>query len=158
MAPYPMVHDNPPDYNHRTDPERFGLELRWYEGRMLLYAEWLTAFVERHRDEILMMANGSRETASLLTASKRLIVQRGSLHMAEELKDQKREIENELWYHGEEGNSNRSGIQLEWTARHAAEWRRWRIKEYLFVADHCACEIAALLRAPAQTGSDSAAG
>ena len=78
--------------------------------------------------------------------------------MAGELKDQKREIENELWYRGEEGNGNRSGIQLEWTARHAAEWRRWRIKEYLFVADRCACEIAALLRAPAQGRSDSAAG
>jgi hypothetical protein len=153
-----MVHDYAPDYNHRTDSERFALELRWYEGRMILYAEWLTTFVERHRDEILMLANGSREPVSLLTATKRLIGQRGSLHMAGELKDQQCEIENELWYRGEEGNGNRSGIQLEWTVRHAAEWRRWRIKEYLFVADRCACEIAALLRAPAQSGSDSAAG
>jgi len=132
--------------DHLTEAERFALELRWYEGRMLPYAEWLTAFVERHRDEILLAAGGANEPAALLTATKRLIAEFGSIHLAGELKDQKREIENELWYRGEKGECDRAGIQQDWTARHAAAWRRWRTQEYLFVADRCARQIVALLQ------------
>src|SRR6267154_6384666 len=83
-----------------TEAERFGLELRWYEGRMLLYAEWLIAFVAQHRDEIVL-ATAANDPTALLAATKCLIAQRGSIHLAGELKDQRREIENELWYRGE---------------------------------------------------------
>jgi hypothetical protein len=118
-----------------TEAELNALELRWYEGRMLRYAEWLGAFVQRHRAEILLAAHGSREPAALLAATKRVIAGRGSVHMAGELTDQRGEIENELWYRGERGDHDRRRIQLEWTAKHAAAWRRWRIKEYFFVTD-----------------------
>src|SRR5258708_11413737 len=80
------------------DAERFALELRWYEGRMLLYVEWLHVFVERHRDEILKTAADSNDTTALLAATKQLIAQHGSIHMGGELNDQKRELEKELWY------------------------------------------------------------
>ena len=136
-----------PDFDRLSEAEHFALELRWYEGRMLPYAEWLMDFVERHRREILLASRGSREPAVLLAATKSVIIHRGSMHMAGELKDQMREIENELWYRGEKGEQDRAGIKLEWTARHAAAWRRWRIKEYLFVADRCGNRIAARLLA-----------
>src|SRR5882757_2937277 len=140
-----------------TDAERFGLELRWYEGRMLLYVEWLISFVVEHREEIVsaVLVN---DTAALLAATKQLVAQRGSIHLAAELKDQRQEIENELWYRGEKGESCRRGISLDWTARHAAAWRRWRVQEYLFVADRCAGEVAMLLRAPARDDAESASG
>jgi len=138
-----------------SESEHFALELRWYEGRMLPYAEWVGDFVARHRDEILGLAGGSDDPAALLTAAKRLIQQRGSLHMAQELQDQKREIQNELWYRGEKGEFDRRGIQQAWTAQHAAAWRRWRIKEYLFVANRCAGQIVAILQSP-PGASDSA--
>ena len=88
-------------------------------------------------------------TLALLTATKALISQRGSLHMAEELLDQKREMENELWYRGEKGEFDRRRIQQAWTAQHAAAWRQWRVKEYLFVANRCAGQLVATLLAPA---------
>ena len=37
---------------------------------------------------------------------------------------------------------------------HAANWRRWRLKEYLFVADCCAAEIIDRLAAAESTASD----
>ena len=109
-----------------TEAERFGLELRWYEGGMLLYVERLISFVAQHREEIALAA-AANDGASLLAATKRFIAQRGSIHLAAELKDQRQEIENELWYRGENGENCRRGISLDWTARHAAAWRRWRI-------------------------------
>lgn len=143
------------DFEHLNEAELRELELRWYEGLMLLYAEWLFAFVGRHRAEILHLASDPHEPASLLAATKRLIVQRGSINMGGELKDQMREIELELWYRGEKGDYDRARIQLEWTAEHAAAWRRWRIREYLFVADRCADRVAMLLLAPASDFGNS---
>ena len=153
-----VEHDSAPDGDHLTEAERFALELRWYEGRMLPYADWLTAFVERYHEEIRREAAGADEAAALLAATKRLIAQRGSIHMVGELKDQKREIENELWYRGEKGKCDRAGILLEWTARHAAAWRRWRIQEYLFVTDRCANQVVALLRTSVKDHAESSSG
>jgi hypothetical protein len=143
-------HDDsaPPELDPFTDAELMALELRWYEGRMLPYTDWLMDFIARHRTEILLSADNSRDTAGLLAATKRVIVQRGSMHMVGELKDQMREIENELWYRGEKGEHDRAGIKQEWTARYANAWRRWRIKEYLFVADRCSQRIATFLTTP----------
>lgn len=134
------------DYTVLSEPERLALELRWYEGRMLPYAEWVLAFVERHRAELLAAANGSGDPGVLLAATKALIIERGSVHMAAELKDQMREIENELWYRGEKGEYDRAGIQADWTTRYAVAWRRWRIREYLFVTDRCAGRVVRVLQ------------
>jgi hypothetical protein len=158
MKENPMNHDNAVADDRLNDAERFALELRWYQGHMLPYAEWLTAFVERHRDEILRATNGSGEPTALLVATKRLIAQCGSIHLAGELQAQKREIENELWFRGEKGEYNRAGIQLEWAARHAPAWRRWRIQEYLFVADRYSSQVVALLRATPADRTGSASG
>lgn len=137
------------DFKALTEAEQFALELRWYQERMLPYVDWIMALVERRREEILALANGSHEPAALLAATKCLIADCGTMHMAAELKDQMQEIERELWYRGEKGEHNRAGIKQEWTTRHAASWRRWRVKEYLFVADRCASRIVAVLQAPA---------
>ncbi len=145
------------DFKALTEGEQFALELRWYQERMLPYVDWLMALVERRRDEILALANGSREPAALLAATKSLIADCGTVHMAAELKDQMQEIERELWYRGEKGEHNRAGIKQEWTARHAASWRRWRVQEYLFVADRCAPRIVAVLQTPARDQSSAVA-
>jgi hypothetical protein len=145
-----MNHEHQPTHFESPDEkEMFALELRWYEGRMLPYSDWLMAFVDRHREEILRVAKAPRDPAALLAATKQLIVQRGSIHMGSELKDQKHEIQNELWYRGEKGEYDRVRIEQQWTAAHAAAWRSWRIKEYLFVADRCADRVVALLLHPA---------
>ncbi|HND62734.1 MAG TPA: hypothetical protein PLB90_14730 [Opitutaceae bacterium] len=134
-----------------TESEHFALELRWYEGKMLPYAEWVTEFAQRHHGEIRALTGGSLDPAALLGATKELIAQRGSLHMVAELRDQQQEIQNELWYRGEQGEHDRRGIQQAWAEKHASAWRQWRVKEYLFVANRCAAQVVSILLAPAAT-------
>ena len=55
----PKNDDEPPlAFEPLTEDELRVLELRWYEGRMLPFADWLFAFVDRNRDEILRLAGG----------------------------------------------------------------------------------------------------
>lgn len=136
-----------------TPEEQQALEIRWYEGRMLAYVEWIHAFAEKHRGEILRIAGPDPSADQLIAAVKQMIIQRGSMHMAAELKDQMREMEKELWYSGEQDERARREIKQRWTARHAAAWRRWRIKEYLFVVGLCREQLATQLRSPAKPGT-----
>jgi hypothetical protein len=131
-----------------TAEEQQALEIRWYEGRMLPYVEWIHAFAEKHRAEVLRLAGPHPSPDQLVATVRQLIVQRGSMHMAAELKDQMREMEKELWYSGEKDERARSEIKQRWTTRHAAAWRSWRIKEYLFVAGLCREQLAAQLQPP----------
>ena len=128
--------------------EQQALEIRWYEGRMLPYVEWIHAFAEKHRAEILRIAGPGPSPDQLVAAVKQLIAQRGSMHMAAELKDQMREMETELWDSGEKDEHARAEIKQSWTVRHAAAWRRWRIQEYLFVVGLCREQLAAQLQGP----------
>ncbi len=137
--------DSPAALHHFADAERHALELRWYKGEMLPYAEWVFAFVERNRAAILREGGAQTDPAALLAVTKQLIRESGSLHLASELRDQMREIHNEVWYRGERGEHDRNRIQEEWTRTHAAAWRQWRIKEYLFVVDHCGSRVVAQL-------------
>lgn len=141
-----------------TPQELVSLELRWYEGRMLPYVDWLLAFTRRHRREIRRAAGRNADPAALFAETRRQIVRRGSLQLAAEMNDQRREIENELWYRGERGEHDHATIKLEWCARHAAAWRRWRIHEYLFVADRCRSLIVEVLEAEPYSPADEPAG
>ncbi len=133
-------------YEDLTEAERFALELRWYDGSMLPYFEWLMVLIEDRRAEIVQRANGSAEPAALIDAVKRVIAECGSLHMAAEMKAQREEIEKELWCQGQKGRHDRAKIKQEWAQRYGADWRRWRVREYLFVVDRCAERIVEVLR------------
>lgn len=137
------------DFDGLTEAERFALELRWYDGSMLPYFEWLMELVEGRREEILVRASASLEEGALITATKQVIAECGSLHMAAEMKAQREEIEKELWCQGQKGRHDRAKIKQEWAQRYGAEWRRWRVREYLFVVDRCAERIVEVLRSPA---------
>jgi hypothetical protein len=141
---------SPADFRALSEREQFALELRWYQEGMLPYVDWIMEFVERRRDEILESAQGAHEPDVWLAVTKRLIAERGTMHMAAEMKDQMKEIERELWLRGEKGEHDRAGIKLEWTKLHGAAWRRWRVQEYLFVADRCADRIVAVLETPGE--------
>ena len=99
-------------------------------------------------EEILRTAGPGASADQLVAVVKDLIGQRGTMHLAAELKDQMREMEKELWYSGEQDPRARAEIKQQWTTRHAAAWRRWRIQEYLFVVGLCREEIAARLQDP----------
>lgn len=139
-----------PDFDARTaaEKETLALECSWYEGRLLSHVDRLLSFVKANRQKLLEQAGGSVDEQALLNAVKALIRQTGSVDLSAELKDQVKEIHSEIWIRGEKGDYDRRRIQREWTAAHAAAWREWRIKEYLFVADRCAGQIAAIARLP----------
>ena len=123
---HPPVNRKPDAIEPLTPEEQQALEIRWYEGRMLPYVEWILEFAGKHREEILRTAGPGASADQLVAVVKDLIVQRGTMHLAAELKDQMREMEKELWYSGEQDPRARAEIKQQWTTRHAAAWRRWR--------------------------------
>jgi hypothetical protein len=131
-----------------VEKETLALECSWFEGRLLSHIDRLISFVKANRQKILELAGGSQDERVLLTTAMAFVRQTGSVDLLSELKDQAREIHSEIWIRGERGDYDRRRIQREWTVEHAAAWREWRIKEYLFVAERCAPQIVAVLRLP----------
>ncbi|MSU21019.1 MAG: hypothetical protein EXS30_06455 [Pedosphaera sp.] len=125
--------------------ERAELEKRWSGGQLRHRHDQVLAFAQAQQTQILQLAGGSRDPAALAAAAKRLIARLRSVHQSSEMRDQMREMHNEIWYRGQRGEHDHPRIKEEWTARHAASWRCWRIKEYLFLAEHCAAEIADII-------------
>lgn len=128
-------------YEAANDAERKTLELSWAEGRLQRHIELILAFLDRQHEDILRLTGSSPEPAELLRTTKRMIVQAGTVHPQSEMQDQIRAIHDEIWYRGEKGDYDRERITQDWTLQHAQAWRRWRIKEYLFVSDRCVTPI-----------------
>ena len=139
--------DSPAELGPENEAEIKALESSWANGELSRHVTRLLTFVERNRDDILRLAGGARDGPSLLSTTKRMIVHAGAVHLPSEMRDQVHAIQDEIWIRGERGDYDRRNIAHEWTSRHAANWRRWRLKEYLFVADRCAHDIAARLAA-----------
>lgn len=129
---------DPAQFAPANDAELRTLEHNWTSGRLHVHAVRLLGFIDRHRAEILGLAGPDAGTATLLRVVKQQIVRLGSVCTLSEMHDQAREIRDEIWIRGERGDYDRAHIVHEWASRHAANWRHWRLKEYLFVADRCA--------------------
>ena len=121
------------------------LESRWNEGALASRVDCLLFFADRHGDEIQRRVGNVSDETALIRAVQELIIESGSLHVPAEVRDEVKEISNEIWYRGERGEYDRDRIQEEWTLRHAPAWRRWRVKEYPFVAERSGPLIAARL-------------
>ena len=127
--------------------ERAELERLWTQGRLRHQHEKVLLFAREQRAAILELAGGRRDPAALASATRRLVATLRTVHHPSEMQDQMREMHNEIWFCGERGDHDRQRIQHEWVASHGLNWRRWLIKRYLFVAEHCAAEIAELINA-----------
>lgn len=145
--------------------EAVALELAWARGSLDRHVERLLAFIDRNRDDIVQLAaerlrtptSGDEapsittraesplapEDAALLDAVKCVVGRAGAVHLASEMRDQLQVIRDELWIRGERGDYDKAHITEEWTSRHAANWRRWRLKEYAFVIDRVAERVLA---------------
>lgn len=128
-----------------TQEELKTLNAEWEAGKLTGISAHILEFVERHRNDILVLAHNSYAPEELLTAVRLCVRQRGFIHLPLDMADQIREISNEIWYHGERGDFNRAKIQEEWTVKHAQTWRKWRVKQILYVIDRRASDIAASL-------------
>jgi hypothetical protein len=133
--------------NDRSDPAKYvpanEAELRtlqedWAYGELQTHAVRLVEFVDRHRAEILALAGPGASAEMKLQTIKSQVVRLESVCSLSEMQDQRRAIQDEIWYRGERGEYDRRHIAHEWASRHAAAWRRWRLTEYLFVIDRCA--------------------
>lgn len=141
-----MTSEGDTSFFDRTSPEeRSALERQWADGRLAHHHHQVLAFIREQRAEIRRLAGERRDAVSLVTALQQLISTLRTVHHPSEMRDQMREMHNEIWYCGQRGEYDTDRIKLEWVARHGSNWRRWRIKEYLFVAEHCAAELDALL-------------
>lgn len=145
------MHPMPKDVARETEvpsqEELKTLNQEWESGKLQGISAHLLEFVERHRSEILDLARHSYSPDELVTAARECVRQRGFIHLPLDMADQIREISNEIWYHGERGDFNRAKIQEEWTVKHASTWRRWRVKQILYVIDRRASDVAAALLA-----------
>lgn len=153
--------------------EAVALELSWARGSLDCHVERLLAFVDRNRDDIVQLAaersrapDSDEETPSisaraetphaphdavLLDAVKCVVGRAGAVHLASEMRDQLQVIRDELWIRGERGDYDKAHITEEWTSRHAANWRRWRLKEYAFVIDRVAERVLARIASGQRT-------
>ncbi len=160
--------------------EAVALEIAWARGSLDRHVERLLAFVDRNHDEIVQLAeerartpdpsdastaNSARpaephlpDAAALLDAVKCVVGRAGAVHLASEMRDQLQVIRDELWIRGERGDYDRAHITEEWTSRHAANWRRWRLKEYAFVIDRIADRVLARIASGQRTTSGRSSG
>lgn len=126
------------DYAPANDAELRTLQEDWADGELLTHAVRLVEFIDRHRADILALAGPGADAAVKVQTIKRQIIRLESVCTLSEMLDQRRAIHDEIWFRGERGEYDRHHIVHDWTSRHAAAWRRWRLKEYLFVVDRCA--------------------
>lgn len=117
------------------DAERQKLEQLWSEGRLQKHLQSLEAFYRAKKDDILQRLDDRHEPDQLLQIAKQLVIESGVIDPIAEAIDQVREIESEIWIQCESGRRERERIACEWASDYAAQWRQWRIKEYLFASE-----------------------
>lgn len=114
----------------------------WENGYLKRHLNSLERFYREKRPEFLsLIACEPPNNHLLVELAKQLVIENGIVdHLAETL-DQIKAIESEIWIQGENGNHDRERIAAEWTDRHAASWREWRIKEYLYTTERMESQL-----------------
>jgi hypothetical protein len=133
-------------------PELDELKTEWESGRLAAIARDLVEFVRNHRLDILdyreahlKKLRGAQVTDDL--AIRMYILQVRSISPQGEIRDQLKEIEQEVWYRGErgEGQMDRQQIAREWCMRHAPGWRDHRVMAIVFVLEKIKDQLLAIL-------------
>lgn len=133
------------DHEATIQAELDELWRRWNAGELSGHIPHLKRFVTLHRADLVTLSDGRVDSPPVVVAIKRLLIKAGTVHPPVEMRDQLREIHNEIWYHGERGQHDPELVAQDWTTKHARNWRRWRLKEYLFVADRISVELQSCL-------------
>lgn len=120
------------EYHPANAAEREALERELANGHLDPHRVRLEEFCDRLHGQIAERAGSSAGAPDLLRACQVLIVEFGGVHPPSELQDQLRAIHDEIWFRGERGEYDRERIVQDWICRHAANWRRWRLKQYFF--------------------------
>ena len=141
MRPATMSKDLEPVYCLTNEDELRTLKEEWETGKLNTLSEHLLGFIDRHRTDILKLARNSKSPEKLVEAVRKFVCRRGYIHLPLDMADQIHQINCEVWYQGEKGEKNCQKIKENWTVQHAPNWRRWRIKEILYIIDQRASEV-----------------
>ncbi|MCE9583229.1 MAG: hypothetical protein K8T20_12120 [Planctomycetes bacterium] len=141
-------------------PELQELKTEWDAGRLASIARDLLEFVRNHRADILNYRDAHLKRlrgakVSDYLAIRMYILQVRSISPQGEIRDQLKEIEQEIWYRGENagGQVDRQEVAREWCMRHAPGWRDHRVMAIVFVLDKIKDELLVILHgSSAQTG------
>ena len=122
------------------------LDRKYNAGYFNSLHDQLIRFVKVSKEAILEEANVQQEAVDpQLEALRLIITKRKSINLASEMADQIKEISKEIWYRGEEGETDIQQIKETWTVNHAASWRQARVTEILYLIDKEAKSLKALL-------------
>lgn len=133
-------------------PEIEELKTEWEKGRLAPIARDLVEFVRNHRADILeyreahlKKLRGAPSSDDL--ALRMYILQVRSISPQGEIRDQLKEIEQEIWYRGERGSQvDRQEVAREWCLRHAPGWRDHRVMAIVFVLEKIKDQLLDILR------------
>ena len=140
----PANKDVEPGLGITSEAELRTLHEEWTKGKLKNLSNHLLEFIDRNRAAILKLTK-SRSPDKVVDAAKKFVRRRGFIYLPLDMADQIHEIANEIWYHGEKGVFDRRKIQEAWTVEHAPNWRRWRVKQILYIIDRRASEVSAEL-------------
>lgn len=125
------------DFNEfRTaEDEVAQLDEEFKSGQLDRLTPSIATFVKAQRKHLSTTSENVSSLKEVLTTLKHQIIQVRSIDSRNEMNDQIKAINDEIWFRGERGEYDRSKIATDWACNHAANWRRWRIKEYLYLVD-----------------------
>lgn len=135
-------------FEHLSEEEWQAVTQRWEQGRMKRYVGQLPVFVERHREQILARALHSTQPGTLLTATKLVLLDIGSLDQRDDMTTQRKKISDHIWIGVERGAQDPMRLADDWVVNYAVRWRLWRMKKYIYVINRCADDVVAQLQAP----------
>lgn len=115
------------------------------------YLARILDFVAAHRDEIILTAGANMHPQALLAATQKVIVAHSTLDMRAEMMRQRQKIAEHIWHAGERGPHDPNQLADDWIKVHAALWRDWLVKKYLFTAERYGPAIVGMLVFPRGT-------
>ncbi len=133
---------------------RRSLDDEWKKGLLGRLETDLGDFIQKN-SEVIREALMNRDTTMIRAAGKkkqdgklsdqemvdlvvrRILWRRGTVNPKQDLEDQQKQIDQEIWYEGERiqgpvATTRREEIARHWSHLHAARWREWHVMELLY--------------------------
>jgi hypothetical protein len=130
------------------------VEKKWRNGELTHVESRLLNFITRHATVIIEVAKDETPepgTEELLDAIRIMVLSKGTIHPPAEMADIIREINNEIWYQGENGERDTNKVTELWEHKYALKWREARLFETFVVLEHIApTAVKVLLEAAAK--------
>lgn len=131
-----------PEQDHSVFYSRDILEQKRQAGDFDRLRLQLHSFVQRHRSDILEVIDDVDvefpdldHRANTIASIRAFVEASQGVNPAAEMGDQIKEINKEIWYRGEEGQTDRREISQKWIQDHASRWRSARLQELLYLVD-----------------------